>query len=128
MPQTGFYLIQSLNILENYDLSKIGLPTVPSEAFNIISSTMRLSTADRVEYVTDPNWKDIPISGLISKDYAATRNEKIKVNPVPEEISHGDPSKFISDITQKCNEINEKAAERPVESVISNYTQQISFF
>lgn len=117
MPQTGFYLIQSLNILENYDLRQIGLPTVSSKAFNIISSTMRLSTADRVEYVTDPNWKDVPVSGLTSKGYAASRNEMIRDDSIPRKVSHGDPSNFVSDATQICNNIHREAAKKTVNSV-----------
>lgn len=117
MPQTGFYLIQSLNILENYDLRQIGLPTVSSKAFNIISSTMRLSTADRVEYVTDPNWKDVPVSGLTSKGYAAFRNEMIRDDSIPRKVSHGDPSNFVSDATQICNNVHREAAKETVNSV-----------
>src|SRR5699024_10355366 len=50
LPQTGVYIIQALNILELFNLKKIGLPTVSAEAFDILTSAMRLANADRREY------------------------------------------------------------------------------
>lgn len=106
LPQTGVYIVQALNILENYDLDQMGLPIVSAEAFDILSSTMRLSIADRSEYGTDPNWEDIPITGLISKGYANKRREQVGRGKVPEETNHGNPSAYtIRNTLPQCNEI-----------------------
>ncbi len=105
LPQTGFYIIQALNILENYDLARRGLPTVSAEAFDIVSSTMRLSIADRSEYGTDPNWEDIPVTGLISKAYAEMRREQVGQGTVPDEIEPGDPSDYtLRNTLPQCSE------------------------
>lgn len=123
LPQTGFYILHALNILEKFSLSEIGLPTESAKAFNILSSTMRLSIADRVEYVTDPNWKEISIAGLISKEYAANRDSLVGVSQVPDSIGFGNPSQFVSAGTaQKCNEIHRKVAETDAGLGASNNT------
>lgn len=123
LPQTGFYILHALNILEKFNLSEIGLPTESAKAFNILSSTMRLSIADRVEYVTDPNWKEISIAGLISKEYAANRDSLVGVSQVPDSIGFGNPSQFASTGTaQKCNNINRKIAEKDAGLSTTNNT------
>lgn len=96
LPQTGFYIIQALKMLEPFDLSEIGLPTVSAEAFDILTSTMRLSNADRREYVSDPNWENIPIGELISEDYTKERRKLIGTGTAAEEITYGKPSETIS--------------------------------
>ena len=91
LPQTGVYIIQALNILENYDLKAMGLPTVSAEAFDIVSSAMRLSIADQIEYISDPNWENIPVDVLISKEYANERRSLVGTGNAPEEMKSGNP-------------------------------------
>lgn len=111
LPQTGFYILQGLNILENFNFNELGLPTESAEAFDILSSTMRLSIADRVEYVTDPNWEHVPVNGLISKEYASKRRELVGLNKVPEEIPDGDPSAVSSvQASPSCTDISRKSS------------------
>jgi len=106
LPQTGFYIVQALNILEDYDLREMGLPTVSAEAFDILSSTMRTSIADRIEYVSDPNWREIPVNILISDEYTDARKELIGTGSAIDQISHGDPTSFtISSNGNKCNSL-----------------------
>lgn len=113
LPQTGFYILQGLNILENYNFKKLGLPTESKEAFDILSSVMRLSIADRVEYVTDPNWQDVPVNGLVSKEYANKRSELIGLDTVPEEITYGDPSAISSaQVSPDCDDIGRKSRSK----------------
>lgn len=105
MPQTGVFIIQALNILEKYDLHSIGTPTESAEAFDILTSTLRLSIADRIEYVTDPNWKNIPIEGLISKEYADSRSLFVGTGVAPNEIQAGNPHEFIAeDMSAACQQ------------------------
>lgn len=96
LPQTGFYILQALNVLEEFQLEETGLPTESAEAFDILSATMRLSIADRVEYVSDPNWRDIPVDWLISDEYAANRRKLVGTGTAEEEITHGDPPERLS--------------------------------
>lgn len=118
IPQTGFYIIQALNLLEEFDLKQMGLPTVSSEAFDIISSTMRLSIADRREYVTDPNWENVPVNGLISESYADKRRRLVGTGNVQGEVKAGTPDKALSD-SESCFEQAKATAGNTKETVKS---------
>lgn len=98
LPQTGFYIIQALNILENYDLKKMGLSRESSAAFNMLASTLRLSNADRMKYVEDPNWVNTPIEKLISKKYASDRGKAINLSKAIDEVSFGVPKSSVSSV------------------------------
>jgi gamma-glutamyltranspeptidase/glutathione hydrolase len=64
---------EALNILERYPLS-----TMPrEEAFHYFLEASRYSFADRNAYLADPAYFDVPLSGLLSKDYAAARQALI---------------------------------------------------
>lgn len=105
LPQTGVYIIQALNLLEPYELKSIGLPTTSSEAFDILASVLRLSSADRARYITDPNWEEIPVHGLISKTYAGERRKLMGTDKVPSEIHYGTPTtETHADIAPGCEE------------------------
>lgn len=95
LPQTGIYIIHALNLLEPYDLKSEGLPTVSSASFDILTSVLRLSNADRARYVTDPNWEDIPVNGIISKAYADSRRELVGTGSVQDEIPFGIPDNSV---------------------------------
>lgn len=128
LPQTGFYIVQALNILENFDLKHVGLPTVSSEAFDILSSAMRLSIADRREYVTDPNWEDIPIGGLISKDYANKRLELVGTGSVQEEMRYGEPFMNTSiSVSEECDEETLVSAHQVGKDQLTDYSRQHVF-
>ncbi len=119
MPQTGVFMIQGLNILENYELKSYGLPTASAEAFDILSSTLRLSIADRIEYVTDPNWENIPVSGLTSKEYADSRNGVVGIGEAADSIVAGDAARYVTEVRpERCNSVNFNAPD--VTSAFSN--------
>jgi gamma-glutamyltranspeptidase/glutathione hydrolase len=75
----GPMLLQSLNILENIDLKKMGYNS--PQYLNTIYQTMSLTFADRDFYYGDPAFnKNIPIKGLLHKDYAKQRAALIDTN------------------------------------------------
>ena len=68
----GAVLMQSLNILENFDLRAMGHNS--TAYIHTVSQALNLAFADRQEYYGDPDFADIPIDGLLSKDYARERS------------------------------------------------------
>ncbi len=111
MPQTGVYIVQALNILEHYDLKSLGLPTRSPEAFDIMTSTLRLSTADRIEFISDPNWVNIPVNGLISKEYAQERSSQVGIGRAPASVEPGSPEQFQEmALPDACNRIEYAAS------------------
>jgi gamma-glutamyltranspeptidase/glutathione hydrolase len=67
----GICLLQALNILEGYDLGALGRHS--PEAIHVQVEALKLAFADREKYVGDPEHWDVPIHGLLSKEYAALR-------------------------------------------------------
>ncbi|HWG21470.1 MAG TPA: gamma-glutamyltransferase [Terracidiphilus sp.] len=65
----GVTLLSALNILEGYDLSKLGDRTPAS--MHLIVEAFRRAYMDRAEYLGDPDYNRIPVDNLISKAYAA---------------------------------------------------------
>ena len=64
---------EALNILEGYDLKSMSR----DEAFHYYLEASRYSFADRNAYLADPDYYPVPLSGLLSKDYATTRRNLI---------------------------------------------------
>jgi gamma-glutamyltranspeptidase / glutathione hydrolase len=78
---------EALNILEGYDLSSM----TRAEALHYYLEASRYSFADRNAYLADPAYFDVPLTGLLSKDYAATRRALIKNTAAPGAVPPGDP-------------------------------------
>ena len=74
----GTHVIQSLNVLENFDMSKYGLYS--AERFHLLSETFKMVYADRAEYMGDKEFINVPENGLLSKDYAKVLASKIDMN------------------------------------------------
>jgi gamma-glutamyltranspeptidase / glutathione hydrolase len=65
----GAVLIEMLNILEGYNLSK--LDWASSDRYHLMTEAMRRAFADRAEYMGDSDFVKVPIAGLVDKSYAA---------------------------------------------------------
>ncbi|HEX8181896.1 MAG TPA: gamma-glutamyltransferase [Pyrinomonadaceae bacterium] len=65
----GVILIEMLNILEGYDLRKMGWSS--ADRYHVTAESMRRAYADRAEYLGDADFASVPVAGLIDKAYAA---------------------------------------------------------
>jgi len=74
----GIILNEILNILELYDLQKMGHNS--SEAIHIITEAERRAFADRAKYLGDMDFTSVPVKELISKEYAKKLNLSIENN------------------------------------------------
>lgn len=71
----GTVLIESLNILEGYDLGKLGDRSAQSIHFT--AEAFRRAFFDRAEFLGDPDFTKIPVAQLIDKRYATAWRETI---------------------------------------------------
>lgn len=71
----GTVLIESLNILEGYDLAKLGDRSAQSIHFTI--EAFRRAFFDRAEFMGDPDFSKLPVAQLIDKRYAAAWRDTI---------------------------------------------------
>ncbi|MGH9900757.1 MAG: gamma-glutamyltransferase [Pyrinomonadaceae bacterium] len=72
----GAVLIQMLNILEGFDLRRLGWSS--SERYHLTAEAMRRAFADRAEYMGDADFVNVPVAGLTDKAYAARLREGIR--------------------------------------------------
>jgi gamma-glutamyltranspeptidase / glutathione hydrolase len=82
----GTVLIESLNILEGYDLDNMESRSARSIHFTV--EAFRRAFFDRAEFLGDPDFSKIPVAQLVDKKYAAAWRETI--DPV-----HASPSKEL---------------------------------
>ncbi|MDF2158022.1 gamma-glutamyltransferase [Algoriphagus sp. CAU 1675] len=87
----GPALLQSLNILENFDLKSMGYNS--ANYIHTVYQAMSLAFADRDFYYGDPAFVKSPMKGLLSKEYAKERAKLIGYNNDPT-IGPGDPYPF----------------------------------
>ena len=92
----GSIIIEMLNILENFD---VGAMDPESAAyFHLLSEVMKLGFADRSKYMGDPKYVDVPVEGIISKEYAKTQAARIDLTKAGT-FAAGDPWAFESEST-----------------------------
>ncbi|CAG7830614.1 unnamed protein product [Allacma fusca] len=85
----GITALLALNILEAFDLT--GLKHNSPEHLHLVIESLRVAFADTLYYVADPAFANVPIDGLISKEYAAERRRLISLDYAAGNIDHGFP-------------------------------------
>jgi gamma-glutamyltranspeptidase/glutathione hydrolase len=99
-PGGGVMIVEMLNILENFDLARMGHNS--PDYIAVVSEAMKIATVDKDTRVGDPRFVDIPLAELTSKDYAARMAARIRSGektPVPRLNAGGKESR---DTTHVC--------------------------
>jgi len=73
----GVVLLEALGILEGFELAPLGAGS--SASFHRIAEAMKLAFADRAALLGDPDFVDVPVAQLLSRDYAA--RQRARINP-----------------------------------------------
>lgn len=88
----GIAALQILNILEGYDIQGMGFGS--AEYVHTFVEAKKLAFEDRAKYYADPDFNQIPVDWLISKDYAGQRRKLIDNHKAAKRydagINHGD--------------------------------------
>jgi gamma-glutamyltranspeptidase / glutathione hydrolase len=72
----GTVLIELLNILEGYDLAKLGNRS--SQSIHFTTEAFRRAFFDRAEFMGDPDFTEVPVAQLVDKKYAAAWRSSIQ--------------------------------------------------
>ena len=83
----GIAALQILNILEQYEIDKMGHNSV--EYIHLFTEAKKLAYEDRAKYYADMNFADVPVEELISKRYALERNKLINLKKAATSYSSG---------------------------------------
>src|SRR5687767_7180220 len=94
----GPVLLQALNILENFDLQKMGYAS--ADYLHTVTEALKLAYADRDTYYADPAFVQVPGEGLLSKEYAKERAALINPAKASTTFIAGDPLKYDSKVKQ----------------------------
>jgi gamma-glutamyltranspeptidase/glutathione hydrolase len=106
-PFSAFQMLETLNVLEGFDLRGWGHNSV--DYLHHFIEAVKLASADRLAYAYSP---DVPIAGLVSRAYAASQRARIdparaavsegeRHNPerLSGQIAEGHPAKFADEQT-----------------------------
>ena len=85
----GAHVVELLNIMENFNLRKMGLNS--AESIHVWAEAMKLVYSDRARYMADTDFTRVPLQGLTSKQYARSQFERIDMNRVMDQPTAGDP-------------------------------------
>jgi gamma-glutamyltranspeptidase/glutathione hydrolase len=89
----GPSMLQALNILENFDLKKMGYNS--TEYIHTVYQAMNMAFADRDFYYGDPYFTPKePMKGLLSKEYAKLRASQMNLSKNDPNVGPGDPYPF----------------------------------
>jgi gamma-glutamyltranspeptidase / glutathione hydrolase len=99
----GIALVEILNILEGFDLAKLGNRSAQAVHFTV--EAFRRAFYDRAEFLGDPDFAKIPVPQLIDKRYAEAWRESIDPNRASVSKDLKRPSVF--------NELERVAGSRP---------------
>ena len=86
---SGHVLLQELNLVEGFNLKELGCST--AESVHVMVEAKKLAFIDREAYVADPDYIDVPVEGLISKEYAKERARLIDPERAAYGVRPGDP-------------------------------------
>ena len=86
---SGHVLLQELNLVEGFDIREMGCSS--AAAIHVMVEAKKLAFIDREAYVADPDYIDVPVEGLISKDYARERAGLIDPQRAAYDVRPGDP-------------------------------------
>jgi gamma-glutamyltranspeptidase/glutathione hydrolase len=119
----GPSLLQTLNILENFDLRAMGHDT-PDYIHTVIEA-MKLTYADRDTYYGDPAFVKTPGEGLLSKEYAKDRAALIDPKHASRSFIAGNPLAYDSSVKAwpfwKANDVaDESILEIPMVQLLAS--------
>jgi gamma-glutamyltranspeptidase / glutathione hydrolase len=85
----GIATLQMLNIMEGFDVAKMGFGS--SEYMHLFLEAKKLAYEDRAKFYADPAFYKVPVTQLISKEYAKKRAALINLNRAATNFPPGEP-------------------------------------
>jgi gamma-glutamyltranspeptidase/glutathione hydrolase len=99
-PGQGIAALQMLNMMESYDLKKMG-PLSP-DYWHLLIEAKKLAYEDRARFYADPDFAPPPTAELISKEYARKRRELIHLDRAATKVAPGTPKLEMGDTIYLC--------------------------
>lgn len=116
-PCQGIATLQMLNLLEPFDLKKMGANS--ADYWHVFLEAKKLAFADRAKYYADPAMAKVPVAELIAKPYADKRRPLIDMAKANSNFEAGDPRLSTSETIYLCVVDNDRNC---VSLIQSNYS------
>lgn len=101
-PSSGAVAVgQTLRLIKPFDL---GTKPMGVKATHAILEAQRLAFADRARYLADPDFVDVPLAGLLDKNYLAERRTLIDPERAAQTVTHGTPPNISSNFGRDATE------------------------
>jgi gamma-glutamyltranspeptidase/glutathione hydrolase len=84
--------LEMLNILEGFDLAALGRDSV--DFWHLLVEAKKLAYEDRARYYADPAFAEVPVEGLLDKEYGRLRAALIDLDRAADELEPGAPSRL----------------------------------
>ena len=120
----GIVLLSALNILEGYDLAKLGDRTPASIHF--ITEAYRRAYMDRSDYLGDPDYNPIPVAQLTSKKYAEAWRAGIDPNLATPSASLVRPAGFLPPAPKTPGQYHHESDQTTHYSVVDSEGNAVS--
>jgi len=85
----GIAALQMLNLMEPYDIAAMGFGS--ADYVHLFLEAKKIAYEDRARFYADPDFNDIPLSELLSRDYANERGKLLDMKKAADDYPHGDP-------------------------------------
>jgi gamma-glutamyltranspeptidase/glutathione hydrolase len=85
----GIAALEMLNLMEQFDLHSYGLNS--SRALHVQIEAKKLAYADLARYIGDPKMAKLPVTGMLSKSYAAERAKLVNMDHANCDAEPGQP-------------------------------------
>ena len=117
-PGQGIAALQLLNILENFDLKRMGRNS--ADFWHVFTEAKKVAFADRARYYADPDFAKVPVQQLVSKSYAKQRAALVNMQRAADTDLPGEPTALNRrETTYLCTA---DASGMMVSLIQSNYT------
>ncbi|MGC1516228.1 MAG: gamma-glutamyltransferase, partial [Maribacter sp.] len=84
----GTAALQMLNILEGYDIASMGFGS--TDYLHVLTEAKKLAYEDRAKFYADPDFNQIPLTQLVSKEYATQQRNLIDMASAADTYPAGD--------------------------------------
>lgn len=115
----GTIVAEILNIVENFDLPSMKADS--PERLHIFADAFSMAYADRAEYMGDVKFVEVPVAGLLSKNYAKKLAEKIQPDVAITEPMPDDPWMFEHEDTTHYSVVDKEGNIVSLTSTVNYY-------
>jgi gamma-glutamyltranspeptidase / glutathione hydrolase len=105
----GMVALEMLNILEGYDIAGLGQNS--PEYLHLLIEAKKAAFSNRDYYISDPEFRRIPVAEILSKDYAKTVRDRIdrdraKPSPFPSSYRESSDTVYVTAVDKDRNAVS----------------------